>query len=51
MDSTRRGRGRRAALLQGLGVFAVWGFAGSFFSPTGAECVAIPVGIESWCSS
>ncbi len=35
------------ALLQGLGVFAVWGFGGSFLSATGAECVAIPVGIEA----
>ncbi len=34
------------ALLQGLGVFAVWGFAGSFLSATGAECVAVPLGIE-----
>ena len=34
------------SLLQGLVVFAFEGFAGSFLSVTGAECVAVPVGVE-----
>ncbi len=35
------------ALLQGFGVFAVWGFGGSFLSLTGAKCVGIPLVIEA----
>ena len=34
------------ALLQGVAIFAFEGFAGSFLSGTGAECVAVPIGIE-----
>ncbi len=34
------------ALLQGLAVFTVWGFGGSFLSLTGAKCVGIPLVVE-----
>jgi hypothetical protein len=38
--------GVAVALLQGLAVFAFEGFAGSFLSLTGAECVAGALGVE-----